>query len=182
MRPRTAGCRVDELGAAMPVDFKQVNRNDLGVIIAGAVAFIASFLPYWGFSYSLKGLGGFSSSVNAWHGYAVLGLLLIFAAAILVAVRVFGGTTLPTLPLGWHVIVAGLAALGTLLVILRGFTYPHASIPGGSYGVKWGGYVLMLVGVVEVVFAVLAMRESGESLSINQKPATPPADSTPPGI
>lgn len=150
------------------VDFREMNRNDLGVLIAGAVAFIASFLPYWGISYSVKGFGGFSTTVNAWHGYAVIGLLLIFAGAIIVAVRVFGGTVLPDLGVGWHVIVAALAALGTLLVILRAFTYPHASFAGGSYGVKWGGYILFLAGLAETAFAILGMRESGERIAFER--------------
>jgi hypothetical protein len=77
------------------------------------------------------------------------------------------------------VLAAALAALGTLLVILRVFTYPHASYPGGSYGAKWGAYVLFIAGIAEVAFAVLGMRESGEKIpSLNRDgsggPAAPP--------
>src|SRR3954451_20614563 len=94
---------------------QDINRNDLGVMIAGAVAFIASFLPYWGVSFkgtTISGVhvGGGSASVNAWHSYAILGLFLIFAAAIVIAVRPFA--SMPTLPVGLHVLAAGLAALG----------------------------------------------------------------------
>jgi hypothetical protein len=143
---------------------------------AGAAALVFSFLPFWGFSYSAKTLGGLSASISAWHGAVLLGLLMIIAAAGIVAARVFGGVTLPTLPVGWHVIVAALGGLGSLIVILRGLTYPHASLPGGSYGMKWGGYLLFLAGVVETVFAVMALRASGESLSFDRgAPDTPPA-------
>jgi hypothetical protein len=162
---------------------QDINRNDLGVMGAGVLAFIASFLPYYG--YSFKGLtvggqhfGGSSASVTAWHSYAILGLFLIFAAAIVIAVKTFA--TMPTMPLGIHVLAAGLAALGTLLVILRAFTAPSASGPGGSVGVKWGAYVLFVAGIVEVVFALLGMRESGEKMAWQSgAPAEPPPSAPP---
>lgn len=155
---------------------RQVEQNDLGIMAAGAAAFVFSFLPYYGVSYKITGAGGFSASFNAWHSYALLGLLMIIAAAGIVAARVFADVTLPTLAVGWHVIVAALAGLGTFLVILRALTYPHISVPGGSYGPKWGGYVLFIAGIVETVFAVMALRASGESVSFDRgTPDTPPA-------
>lgn len=166
-------------------DLTKVSRNDKGLIGAGIVVFIASFLPYWGVS-----AGPFTSSTNAWTGYATFGLLLLFIAAGIAAARVFGGASLPKLPLGANLIVAGLAAIGTLLVILRGFTYPHAHFEGASWGVKWGGYVLMIVAIVETVFAVMNFRSSGEKLAWDatalNKPATaggapvPPAQASSP--
>ncbi|MCW2572914.1 MAG: hypothetical protein JWO88_2972 [Frankiales bacterium] len=154
---------------------RQVETNDLGVMGAGAGALIFSLLPYYGLSYKISGVGGFSANFNAWHSYALLGILLLVAAAGIVAARVFAGVTLPTLPVGWHVIVAALAGAGALLVILRALTYPHISVPGGSYGVKWGGYLLFLAAIAETVFAVIALRESGEPLSFDRGPQeTPP--------
>src|SRR6185437_3059550 len=109
------------------------------------------------------GFGGYSTS--AWTGYATFGLLLLFIAAGIAAARVFGGASLPKLPIGANLLVAGLAALGTLLVILRGFTYPHANVAGISVGVKWGGYLLMIAAIAETVFAVMNFRESGEKVA-----------------
>jgi hypothetical protein len=158
---------------------RQVETNDLGVMAAGAAALVFSFLPYWGFSYSAKSLGGVSASIDAWHGFALLGLLLLFAAAGVVAARVFFGVTLPQLPVGWHVAVAGAAVIGTFLVIVRALTYPHASLPGGSWGVKWGGYLLFLAAIVETVFTVMALRASGESIAFDRgHPETPPPATT----
>ena len=159
-------------------DLKQVSRNDKGIVGAGIVAFIASFLPYYGGSVSISGFHA-SSSISAWHSYAILGLLLMFAGAAIVAARVFGGVAMPKLPVGVNVLVAGLAALGTLLVILRGFTADSGSGAGYSYGVQWGGYILMIAGVIETVFAVMNFRESGEKLAwdssaINHAPAQAP--------
>ncbi|MBK5306217.1 MAG: hypothetical protein JJD92_05965 [Frankiaceae bacterium] len=157
---------------------RQVARNDLGVMAAGAAALVFSLLPYYGLSYKVAG-ADFSASFNAWHGYATLGMLLLVAAAGVVAARVFGGVTLPTLPLGWHVIVAGLAGLGTFLVILRALTYPHIDVPGGSYGVKWGGYLLFLAAIAETVFAVMALRDSGESVSFDRGTTDTPPPAAP---
>ncbi len=167
------------------LDLTKVSRNDKGLIGAGIVVFIASFLPYWGIS-----AGPYSASTNAWTGYATFGLLLLFIAAGIAAARVFGGANLPKLPVGANLVVAALAALGTLLVILRGFTYPHASFAGASEGVKWGGYILMIAAVVETVFAVMNFRTSGEKLAWDatamNKPApaggapVPPAQPTSP--
>jgi hypothetical protein len=153
---------------------RDVNTNDLGVMAAGVAVFVFSLLPYWGLSGG-NGFGGLNVSITAWHGWALLGVLLLIAAAGVVAARVFAGVTLPPLPVGWHVVVAGLAGLGALLVIIRGFTYPHASFAGASYGVKWGGYLLFLAAIAETVFAVLALRESGEPLAIDRDTTPPPA-------
>ena len=161
-------------------DISSINRNDLGVMIAGAVAFIASFLPYWGISYKSKVAGtnfGSSGSISAWHSYATLGLLLLFAAAIIIAIKTFAASALPSsLPVGLHVVAAALAALGTLLVILRAFTIDGPNGGGFSSGVKWGGYVLMIAGIAETVFAILGMRESGEEIpGMNRGSDAPPA-------
>ena len=141
-------------------DLKQISRNDQGIVGTGGIAFVASFLPYWGWS-----AGGFSASTSAWTGYAILGLLLLFAAAGITALRVFGKATMPTLPIGPNLLVAALASLGALLVILRGFTYPSVHTQGGSVGVMWGGYILMLCSVAMAVFAVMNFRASGEKLA-----------------
>jgi hypothetical protein len=140
------------------VNLNSINRNDLAVMIAGFVAFIASFFPYVGVS-----VGPIDVSRNAWHGYATLGLLLMFIAAILIAVTTFAGSSMPKLPAGIHVIAAALAALGTLLVILRAFTY-DSGVPGIDISVKWGAYVVFIAGIAETVFAILGMRESGEEI------------------
>lgn len=159
-------------------DLKQVSRNDKGVLGAGIVAFIASFLPYYGVSYNFAGIHE-SASVNAWHGYAILGLLLVFAAALIVAARVFANANLPQLPVGVNLLAAGLAGLGTLLIIVRGFTYPHASGVGGSVGVKWGGYVLFIVCIAETVFLALSARDAGEKLAWDASALNRPAAAAP---
>ncbi|MGH3497982.1 MAG: hypothetical protein ACRDP1_11025 [Nocardioidaceae bacterium] len=144
----------------MPVDLKSINRNDQGVMGAAILVFIFSFVT----SFVTASAGGFSVGISAWHSWGVLGLLLVFAAAAVVAVRVFAGTSLPALPLGWAVITTGLAGLGALLLILRGFTYGS-----GGFGISvhpgWSGYLLFILAIAETVFAALGLRESGEKIA-----------------
>jgi hypothetical protein len=163
-------------GGAGGFDISSINRNDLGVMIAGAVAFIASFFPFYGVSID-SGVPGFSgsSSVSAWHSYGTLGILLVLIGAIVIAVKTFAGNVVPAnLPVGIHIVAGVLAGLGTLLLILRAFTYDSVDAPGISAGVKWGAYVLFVAAIVETVFAFLGMREAEEKFNFSGGAGSPP--------
>jgi len=162
-------------------DLKQINRNDQGILGAGILFLLLSFFaPFYGASYHAGGFGG-SASVTAWHSYGFLAVLLIIIAAGIVAARVFGNLSLPALPVGPNVLVAGVALLGTLLLLLRGFTYSTASGPGYSVGLKWGAYVLYVLAIAIVVFAFLNFKASGEKLAWDQSamPARPASGGAP---
>jgi hypothetical protein len=166
-------------------DLKQIKRNDQGILGAGILFLLLSlFIPFYGVSYSGRGgLGAFANySVTAWHSYGWLGVLLIVVAVGIVALRVFGNASLPTLPVGPNLLVLGLSTLGTLLLLLRGFTYKTASAGGISVGLKWGAYVIFILAIAVVVFAFLNFKASGEKLAWDQTAmgsgtpaATPPA-------
>ena len=156
-------------------DIKALPRNDQAVLGLGVLAFIASFFPFYGVSVNLGGFKA-SESINTWHSYAVLGILLVLAATLLAAAQVFAGSSLPSMPMSANFLVAALAAVGTLLIVIRGFTYDSASTPGGSVGLKWGFYVMLVVCVAQVVFAVIRLRASCESMPWeNRGDAAPPA-------
>lgn len=144
-------------------DFRQLGRNDQGILAAGVLAFIASFFPYYGASVSAGGFHG-SASTSAWHSYATLALLLVIAATVVAAVQVFARESLPQANLSWNFIVLALSALGTLLLVIRSFTLDHGSVGGFSYGLKWGAYVLMILCLVQTAFAFLRMRASGDAM------------------
>ena len=144
-------------------DFRTMPRNDQGVLAAGVLAFIASFFPYYGASVSTVGFHG-SSSTSAWHSYATLAIILVMAATVVAAVQLFSPSSLPETSTSWNFVVLALSALGTVLLIIRSFTLDHGNIGGLSYGLRWGAYVLMVLCVVQVVFAFLRMREAGESM------------------
>jgi hypothetical protein len=154
-------------------DIKNLPRNDQAVLGLGILAFIASFFPFYGVTVNIAGFKG-SSSISTWHSYAVLGILLILAATILAAVQVFAASSLPSMPVSVNFLVAGLSALGTLLIIIRGFTYDTASGPGGSVGLKWGAYVVMILCLAQVVFAFLRLRASGDAMPWQNRAAAPP--------
>src|SRR5476651_2391189 len=163
-------------------DLKQINRNDQGILGAGILFLLLSFfVPFYGVSYSGRG-AGFSASASwtAWHSYGFLGVLLILIAVGIVAFRVFGNGSLPTLPVGPNVLVAGLALLGTLLLLLRGFTYSTASGGGYSVGLKWGAYVIFILAIAVVVFAFLNFKASGEKIAWDQAAMGSSTASAPP--
>lgn len=162
----------------MAIDPKTVKTNDWGVLACAGLIFILSFFSAYITASSSNQLGDFSVGVNAWHGYAVLGLLLLFAAAAIVAARVFANVTLPSLPVGWNLVIAVLAGLGALLVILRALT-GGASGPGFSVGPGWSGWAIMILAVAETVFAAMTFRESGEKVQWD-RPATPSNPQPPP--
>ena len=146
-------------------DLKQINRNDQAILGAGILFLLLSFFaPFYGVSYNGPGFGG-SASVTAWHSYGFLAVLLIIIAVGIVAARVFANASLPKLPIGPNLLVAGLALLGTLLLFLRGLTYKSASGGGYSVGLKWGAWVLYVLAIVVVVFAIMNLRSSGEKVA-----------------
>jgi hypothetical protein len=128
----------------MPRTFRAL---DGGVIALAGAAFVASFLPYAGLSLKLAGLGGFNFTINAWHSFAVLGLLALFAAGAVTIAGVFGATN-PAQRIGYGIAAAVAAGLGTFLVLVRGLTY------GMDVKLQWGGWVLILVGVAETGCAI----------------------------
>jgi hypothetical protein len=145
-------------------DLKNLNRLDQVVLGAGVLGLIVSlFFPIWGVSVSVKGFGG-GSSINAWHGLAAFGMLLVLVATAIAAVRVFAAANLPTMPIGVNLLTFVLSAVGTLIVVIRELTYPHASVPGYSYGVKWGGYLLFVLLIAQAVAAFMLFRKSGEAM------------------
>jgi hypothetical protein len=149
------------MSGTSPVDsFKSLSKFDQGVLATGALAFIASFFPWYGFSgENVPGLGHVGGgSIDAWHSYSTLAVLLILAATIVAAVAIFAKDSLPDLPFGITWIVAGLSLLATVLELLRLLTLHH----GDGVSIKWGGYVLAIFMIANTAFAVLAARGSSE--------------------
>jgi len=165
----------------MAFDSKSVKTTDWGVIGCAAGVLVFSFVGSY-VTASVEGaetfgeLGDLSGGISAWNSYAVLGVLLLLGVGAVAAAQVFGGISLPAIPVGWNLVLAGAAALGTLLLVLRAFTYPGGGDFAGvsvDVGPGWSGWLLMLLAVGETVFAVLAFRESGEAVPWQQSQRRP---------
>ena len=147
----------------MAFDPKRLSRLDWGVLAAGAIAFIALFLPWYGVS-----VAGFSASVSGWStSYGWLGGLLLVGAAVWYFLwRSEAG--IPKEPLTPLVVTTGAAALGLLLVLIRWASLPRGSggIAGRSfnYGPRVGIWITLIAGIVEVVCAAIMFTRSGEQL------------------
>jgi hypothetical protein len=163
----------------MKFDWNRLSTLDRVIAGGAAVAFIASFLPWYGVS-----VGPFSASVSGWSaGFtAWAGAMLLTIAGALLVVRRSGGT-LPSLQVSPSVLVAGIAALGLLLVIIRWATLPRYRLSELSYnaGARYGLYLALIAGIAEVAAAVMQMRASGEAMPWTQaeQSVTPPAESSP---
>ncbi|HEY5200350.1 MAG TPA: hypothetical protein VIJ31_05510 [Acidothermaceae bacterium] len=130
---------------------------DGGVIALAGAAFVASFLPYVGLSLKFAGLGAFNYTTNAWHSFAIVGLLALFAAGAATIVGVFA-STIPAQRVGFGIAAASAAALGTLLVLVRGLSY------GLGVKLQWGGWVLILVGAAQTVCAIVGAATAAKAV------------------
>jgi hypothetical protein len=172
-------------------DLKSLPPFDMAVLVTGVLTFIVSFFPYYGahVSGSVNGInvgsfGDASASVSAWHSYSTVALLLVLAGTIVAGVAMFS-TSLPDLPVGLRWIAAGLCALGALLYVIRLFTLPHHHVSLGaglsaSEGVKWGGYLLLVIVLVNAVCAVMSALRSEEPVPWQQGGGSTPAPPEPP--
>ncbi|HEY3543073.1 MAG TPA: hypothetical protein VGK79_11075 [Gaiellaceae bacterium] len=155
----------------MSFDLKRLSRLDRLIAGGAAVVFVSAFLPWWGYHGPLDlysaSVSGWSAGFTAWAG----ALLLTLAGVYLVLRR--SGANLPALPVAPTVLVAGLAALGLLLVIVRWLTLPKVQGgAAGSIGARYGIWFAIIAGAIELAAAIAAMRASGEPLPWAQ-PAQP---------
>ena len=156
----------------MAFDAKNLSNLDRTIVASGAVALLSTFLPWWGYSGPLHLYGtsiiGWNAGFTAWFG----ALLMAGAAAFVVLRR--SDVSMPKLPTGPAVVVLGATALGLLLVLVRWISLPrlHAGL-AGSVGPRFGIWLAIAAGIVEVIAAVAEFRSSGEALPWDSGSATP---------
>jgi len=155
------------MSSSMP-DFKGLARNDQIALGSGVLVFICSFLPWYGVS-----LGPLSKTFTAWHGLAALGLILLLLATLTTAAEVFAKDSLPELPIAHPMLEAGLAALGALFVIIKSFDLPSGGAFGFDYGLRWGGYILIVLTILQAGINILRAVHANDGGSA-APPAAPP--------
>jgi len=160
----------------MSFDISRLRRADQ-ITGAGAIAFfIFLFVFKWYGGSSSASVGGvsFSSSANGWHTFTNsrwIWLITIIAALGMVALE--AGQQKLELPVKPSVIVGGLGALSTVLILYRILHHPSGGASGtiagvhysASYGIKIGIWLGLIAAAAVTYGAYLAMQSEGTSLS-----------------
>lgn len=175
----------------MAVDMNSMRKTDLGALIAGALAFVLSLIPLIrsiDYGFDVPGIGD-SDSFNAWHGYGSFAILLLMVATALMAARALAPDAVRNVPVSLALVAAGIAALGTLLVILYVLTYDGGADSGllGASGIEFSpgivGFLLILAALALTALCALAFKEAGEpAMRSNQGSSTGMGQSGPTGI
>lgn len=141
------------------MDLSKISKG--GQIFAGAafVYFVASFLNWYSWDYSVPGLS-LSTSVNAWGDigflWGSLWALLFLAAIVLLALPVFG-VKAPTIPAIAYLAVAALATVFTFLKLIIGEPDPISA----SFGI----YLAVLAAAGATFGGFLMFKESGGDIN-----------------
>lgn len=154
----------------MAADFKSLGKFEQGALVAGGLSIILSFFS----NYVTVDAGPVSAGTSAWDSWATLGMLLVIVATAIVAIKAFAKENLPD-GVPWSLVALAAAALGTVLLILRAFTYGDGGLSSVDVGPGWSGWLLFITTIALTVFTALSFKESGEKVPEYNKKDTPPA-------
>jgi hypothetical protein len=171
----------------MSFDISRLRRADQ-IVGGGAIAlFIFLFFFKWyGFSTNAPSIGGVnvsgSISYSGWHTFTNsrwVWIITIIVALGAVAIR--AGLLKLELPLQPGVLVAGLGALSTLLILYRILDHPSASASFGgvhtSVGIKIGIWLGLIAAGALTYGGYLSMQDEGTSLADVREQASQAASS-----
>jgi hypothetical protein len=158
----------------MNFDFSRLRRSDQ-IIGGSAIAFfIFLFFFHWYGASSQSPLGGVSAGASGWHTFTnSRWIWLITIIVALVSVAVASGALKLQSPIQLSVLVAGLGALSTLLILYRIVHHPHGGVSGSigsvhysvTYGIKIGIWLGLIASAALTYGGYLAMQDEGTSLS-----------------
>lgn len=143
-----------------------INPMDWGILGAGLLAFIFSFVSYY--TYGISGGPSDLADENAWHGFfGWFAMLVALLAAITLAVHLFAPQV--QLPVPVRMTVLGGFAVSALCVILAGLIDAR-SIPHGYTSDRGAGYYLSLIVILAgAVLSFLRLRATGGKLPWENK-------------
>jgi hypothetical protein len=157
-------------GSGGSFDPKSVNPLDWGILAAGALAFIFSFVSYYSYKAKVSSGGvSFSSGTvhwSAWHGFfGWFAMLLALIGSALVAVSLFAPQV--KMPVPARLAGLGAYALATLSVILALFVIPGDTGGSGAFGVHvdkghgFGYWISLIVIIAGLVLSLMRFQQSG---------------------
>ena len=143
--------------------FNGLSRGRQIALVAAVVGILASFLHWYGASYS--GAVSASTSITGWHGWGIIALLGYVVAGAVVLLPL-GGMSLrgliPSLPptISDARVVLGAGIVSALAVILFIATEGSGvSVPGYSEGPSIGAYIGLICAVAIAVGGYLMQQE-----------------------
>jgi hypothetical protein len=160
----------------MGLDVSRLRRSDR-IIGGSAVAFlIFLFIFKWYGGSASSSVGGvsFSSSANGWHTFTnSRWIWLITIVVALASVAISAGMFELKSPIQPGVLVAGLGALSTILILYRIVHHPSGGASSSfgavhvsySYGIKIGIWLGLIAAVGVTYGGYLGMQDEGTSLA-----------------
>lgn len=139
---------------------KSVNPLDWGLMAAGVLAFIFSFVSYYSAS-----LGPYTGHINAWHGFfGWFGTLCALAGSAAVGTAVFAPQVRLNAPPRLISLIA--YAVATLCLILAIFIIPidTEGIPGVDLGHGVGFWISLIVVIIGLALSLMRFQQSGGQL------------------
>jgi hypothetical protein len=148
----------------MNVDIGRLHRSDR-IIGASAVAFfvVLFFFKWYGAS-SSSSVGGFNYSVsaNGWHTFSNSRWIWIITIIVALAtVAISAGVFELNSPVQRGVLVAGLGALSSILILYRIIDHPSAGTSGTVAGVHYSASVGIKIGIWLGLIAALGLTYGG---------------------
>jgi len=155
-------------GGRPAFDPKSVNPLDWGILGAGFLIFIFSFVSYY--TYDGKGdASGYSYNQSAWNGFfGWFAMLLALAGSVAVALDLF----MPQFKMPWpnRLVGLGLYAVATLSVILALFVVPDYAGGGPGYdkfvdeGHGFGYWLSLILIIAGLVMSLMRLQQTGGKL------------------
>jgi hypothetical protein len=166
-------------GGSQPFDPKNVNPLDWGILGAGLLAFIFSFIDFYTYTGKEQcitiagqrecGGGGGSVTQSGWSGIlSLLAILLILVGMALIAMDLFAPQV--KLPIANRLAALGAFALATLLLIIALFTVPDYGGGGPGYdqavdeGHGFGYWATLILAIAATVMTLMRAQQTGTRL------------------
>jgi hypothetical protein len=155
-------------GGAQSFDPKNVNPLDWGILGAGLLIFIFSFINFY--TYSAKGgFAGGSLDQSGWSGFlSLLAILLVLIGTALVAIELFAPQV--KLPIANRLAALGAFALATLLLIIALFVVPDYGGGGPGYdqavneGHGFGYWACLILTIAATVMTLMRAQQTGTKM------------------